>query len=257
MGVKNRNLGSYTSLNIYIRGKNASFSGRIINGIAYLPIRKTLESLTAARVIYNSSQKTLTVSGAGYNMSVSDGAYVLYASDRPLFSMSPSVVLSDNAMYVPGESLPKALGLRLSYSGSSLYLSGSASPLRSASSYYIEDEVYWLARIINAESRGEPLLGQIAVGNVVLNRVSSSLYPNTIWGVIFDKKYGVQFSPVSNGTIYQEPTSTAILAAKICLEGLRTPGEPVYFLRPSASTSSWIVNNRPYVYTVGNHYFFG
>ena len=57
---------------------------------------------------------------------------------------------------------------------------------------YNEDDVYWLSRIISAESRGEPLEGQIAVGNVVLNRVRSSAYPNTIYGVIFDRKHGTR-----------------------------------------------------------------
>ncbi len=256
-GVKTRNLGSFASISIYINGKNTYLTGRIINGVAYLPIRKTVESLTNARVTYNSSQRTITVSGGGHNISVSDGAYVLYASDRPLFSMSPSVILSDNAMYVPAESLAKALSLGLSYSGgNSLYLSGAASPLKAASSYYREDEVYWLARIINAESRGEPLLGQIAVGGVVLNRVRSPLYPNTIWGVIFDKNYGVQFSPILDGSIYGEPTYTSILAAKICLEGFSLSREALFFLYPRASTSSWIPRTREYSFSIGKHDFY-
>ena len=255
-GVKTRSLGAYSALNVYINNKNTSFSGRIINGVAYLPIRKTAEALTSATVLYNSAQKSVTVRGYGHNISVSDGAYVLYASDRPIFSMTPSVILSDNVMYVPAESIAKALGVKMSYIGNSLYLSGSASPLRAASSYYREDEVYWLARIINAESRGEPLLGQIAVGNVVLNRVSSSLYPNTIWGVIFDKKYGVQFSPILDGSIYAEPTYTSILAAKICLEGFSLSSDALFFLYPTASTSSWIPRTREYAFSVGKHDFY-
>ena len=88
---------------------------------------------------------------------------------------------------------------------------------------YSEEDLYWLARIISAESRGEPLEGQIAVGNVVLNRVDSDNYPDTIKEVIFDRNHGVQFEPVENGTVYDDPTPTSVLAAKLALEGAWTP----------------------------------
>ena len=256
-GVHNKSIYSYSAVTLYYRGAKLSASGRMINSELYLPMRAVVEKTTGVSVSYDSKTRTSSVYGGGYNISVSDGAYALFASGRVMFSMTPAVILSDGRMYVPAKSLLRSLSLSYTVSGVSVYINGTPSPITSADKYYASDAVYWLSRIISAESRGESLLGQIAVGTVVMNRVESSSFPNTIWGVIFDKKYGVQFSPVSNGTIYQEPTSTAILAAKICLEGFRTPGEPVYFLRPSASTSSWIVNNRPYVYTVGNHYFFG
>lgn len=76
---------------------------------------------------------------------------------------------------------------------------------------YNADDLYWLARIISAESRGESLDGKIAVGNVVLNRVASSDFPDTIYGVIFDDRWGGQFEPVRNGTIYQTPTEDSVL----------------------------------------------
>jgi N-acetylmuramoyl-L-alanine amidase len=89
-----------------------------------------------------------------------------------------------------------------------------------------------------------------------MNRVSSELFPNTIWGVIFDRKYGVQFSPVANGTIYDAPSYSSILAAKICLEGFSVSDEILYFLAPRYATSSWISQNRDYVFTVENHEFY-
>lgn len=256
-GIRNKTVSAYSSVKIYVGAGAESYSGRLIAGTVYIPIRKFVEANTSARVSYNSSSKTLSVSGAGHSISVSDGAYVLYASDRPIFSMTPSVVLSDGNMYVPASTLAKAFGMRLSQSSSSsVYFSGTPSPLLSASKFYREDEVYWLARIINAESRGESLIGQIAVGNVVLNRVNSPLYPNTIWSVIFDKKYGVQFSPIIDGSIYNEPTYTATLAAKICLEGFSLSSDALFFLYPSASTSSWIPKNREYAFSIGKHDFY-
>ena len=255
-GIKSKTVSSYSPVTVYVNGRSASYSGRLISGTVYIPIRRFVEGNTSASVSYSSASRTLSVSGAGYSISVSDGAYVFYASGRPVFSMTPCAVLSDGNMYVPVSTLAKAFGVGSHQSGSSVYISGTPSPMLSASRFYREDEVYWLSRIINAESRGESLLGQIAVGNVVLNRVKSSLYPNTIWGVIFDKKYGVQFSPVLDGSIYTEPGYTSILAAKICLEGFSLSDDVLFFLYPSASTSSWIPRTREYAFSIGNHDFY-
>ena len=256
-GVKSKQIGSYARKSVYINGKAAAYSGRIIDGVAYLPVKSFLENVTRARVSYSSATKTLSAYGNGYDISLSDGAYVIYSSGRPMFSMMPAVVLSDGNMYAPISTLSRAVGVSASYSGGSqISVYGTAAPIPTASKFYREDEVYWLARIINAESRGEPLIGQIAVGGVVLNRVKSPLYPNTIWSVIFDKKYGVQFSPILDGSIYSEPGYTSILAAKICLEGFSVSDETLFFLYPRASTSSWIPKNREYVFSIGKHDFY-
>jgi N-acetylmuramoyl-L-alanine amidase len=153
----------------------------------------------------------------------------------------------------------KTLGISATYDATAktVSLSGSYTPPVAGSLWYSDDAVYWLSRIISAESRGEPLLGQIAVGCVVLNRVRSSAYPNTIWGVIFDRKNGTQFSPVANGTIYQTPTALSVIAAKICLEGYSVSSDAIFFFEPTASTSSWIEQNRPYLFTIGRHKFYG
>lgn len=125
-----------------------------------------------------------------------------------------------------------------------------------ASASYPAEDLYWLSRIISAESRGEPLLGQIAVGNVILNRVESSQYPDTVEGVVFDTKYGVQFQPVSNGTIYDAPASSSLVAAKLCLEGTDVVGESLYFFSPALSAGRWIVSNATYYTTIGGHQFY-
>ena len=127
--------------------------------------------------------------------------------------------------------------------------------VKSDTAYDYED-LYWLSRIISAEAKGESFTGQIAVGTVVLNRVKSKEFPNTIKGVVFDTKYGTQFTPVSNGSIYQAPTQSAIVAAKMCLDGYTLSGSVLYFLNPDIATSSWIQNHRKYAFRVGNHEFY-
>lgn len=125
-----------------------------------------------------------------------------------------------------------------------------------ADSAYDYEDLYWLARIISAEAKGESFTGQIGVGTVVLNRVKSKQFPNTVKGVVFDKKYGTQFTPVANGSIYNTPTKSAVVAAKMCLDGYTLSGSVLYFLNPSIATSSWIQNNRKYAFRVGNHEFY-
>jgi N-acetylmuramoyl-L-alanine amidase len=134
--------------------------------------------------------------------------------------------------------------------------SGDTRRLKSADKVYDDGAVYWLSRIISAEARGESLRGKMAVGNVVLNRVRSTQFPNTIYGVIFDKKYGVQFAPTANGTIYHAPTEESIIAAKMCLEGYSISNTALYFFNPRYTSGSWVRQNREYAFTLGNHMFF-
>ena len=121
---------------------------------------------------------------------------------------------------------------------------------------YAEDDLYWLSRIISAESRGEPMLGKIAVGTVVLNRVAHDMFPDTIYGVIFDDRWGGQFEPVRNGTVYHDPTQESVMAAQLCLQGARAAGDSLYFFAPHLTDDRWISDNRTYVTTIGAHWFY-
>ena len=253
--VKNKNVWSYQRPSVSINGKSLSVKGIIINGTYYIPTRAAANALGLS-YSYNSSTKTATMTASGLKLVMSDGCYVNYANDRTLFATTPNVIMSDGRMYAPLDSFVKAIGMTATKNESSVSISGSFKPLIAADKFYRSDEVLWLARIIHAEANGEPLLGQIAVGNVVLNRVRSPYYPNTIYGVIFDRKYGVQFSPILNGTIYNTPCYNSTLAAKICLEGFDISGGAFFFLEPHLATSSWIPQSRTYAFTIGNHDFY-
>ncbi len=254
--VPTRSVSSYSSYPITLWGSFLNARALLIGESLYIPMRAFSERL-GLRVSYSSASRTLTVSGTGIYITVSDGAYVTYANDRALFSSSSSVIMNDGRMYVPIDTVMKAFGLSYSHNtGGTVSVFGAYQPLLHASEFYRSDEVLWLSRIISAESRGEPLLGQIAVGTVVMNRVASAYYPNTIYGVIFDKNYGIQFSPVADGTIYNTPTYNCTLAAKICLEGVRVGQGALFFLRPETSNSLWIPKTREYLYSIGNHDFY-
>lgn len=118
-------------------------------------------------------------------------------------------------------------------------------------------DLYWLSRIIHAESEAEPYTGKVAVGNVVLNRKASPDFPNTVKGVIFEYYKGIpQFSPVADGTIYNTPSQDSVRAAQEALNGARPVGSSTYFFNPDKSPAPWIVNNKTYVMRIGDHVFY-
>ena len=253
--VPSKYISYYKTMPITINGTRLKDNGAIINNVYCVPVRAFFEAL-GARVTYSSSSRTLTVVYNGLYLTATDGGYVIFANDRPILNFAPNTIMTNGKMYASLEGLLKITGLSATRSPEAISVSGRFSPLKPASGYYREDEVFWLARIITAEARGESLLGQIAVGNVIMNRVASPLYPNTIYGVIFDRKYGVQFSPVLDGSIYNTPTYTATLAAKIILEGTRLSEDSLFFLNPITAQSGWISKNREYLYTIGGHDFY-
>ena len=253
--VQNKNIYAYPRTSVTLAGVALSVKGAIINGVHYIPLRAAATALGSSYT-YTSASRTSVMRLSGLTLEASDLCYVTYANGRTLFSTTPNVIMSDGRLYIPASIFAKAVGMNVSASEASISISGSYKPLLSADRFYREDEVLWLARIIHAESNGEPLLGQIAVGGVVMNRVKSAYYPNTIYGVIFDRKYGVQFSPILNGTIYNTPSYSARLAAKICLEGYDVTEGAFFFLEPRLATSSWIPRTREYAFTIGNHDFY-
>ncbi len=116
---------------------------------------------------------------------------------------------------------------------------------------YTNADTYLLARCIYAEARGESYTGQVAVGAVVLNRVKSPDFPNTISGVIYQKH---AFTAVSDGQINLTPNQTAINAAKDAMNGWDPTYGCLYYYNPVTATSSWIFS-RETVVTIGKHVF--
>ena len=114
-------------------------------------------------------------------------------------------------------------------------------------------DVQLIARAINGEARGEPYEGQVAVGAVILNRVKSSKFPNTIAGVIHQSG---AFTAVSDGQINVPiaSNSTVVKAAQDALNGWDPTGGAIYYFNPNTATNKWIWS-RPQIKTIGNHIF--
>ena len=230
----------------------------IINSVTYVPLREFSEIAGADSISWNSSTRTATVKRGNIILYVTDGGYYISALDR-YFYTGERVLNLGGRLFVPVRSLAKVFSVEVlwdAYSRTAV-LTSTGKTLKNASQYYDSDELYWLSRIINAEAGGESLLGQIAVGNVVLNRQEHPSYPNTVYGVIFDKRGGTQFTPVAIGTIYKTPSATAVIAAKLCLEGAEISADALFFMNPRIATNNWISRNCKFLFTVGNHDFYG
>ncbi len=138
---------------------------------------------------------------------------------------------------VAGPKTLKYLGLSSSSSGSSGAYSGS--------------DINLLAKLIAAEARGESYTGQVAVGAVVLNRVSHSSFPDTVAGVIYQKG---AFSCVNDSNWSVSPNATSLKAARDCINGWDPSGGAIYYYNP-AKTSNAFMYSRPVITTIGRHVF--
>ena len=127
--------------------------------------------------------------------------------------------------------------------------SGSSSS--STSSTYSDSDVNLLAKLIYGEARGESYVGQVAVGAVVMNRIKSASFPNTMAGVIYQS---YAFTAVSDGQINLTPNATAKKAAQDAMNGWDPTYGAIYYYNPATATSSWIFSRSTTV-TIGNHVF--
>jgi N-acetylmuramoyl-L-alanine amidase len=187
-------------------------------------------------------------------VAISDNYYIT-ANERYLYTPTLCKMI-DNIMYVPVRALAKAFGSVVTWDEGSktVFVSLTSKPLEHGDSFYDKTDLYWMSRIISAEARGECITGKIAVGNVVMNRLRSSIYPDTVRGVIFDKRCGVQFSPAYSGSINRTPDSECIIAAKLALDDADVVGDSMYF--NATYVRGWAARSRTFVTTIGNHNFY-
>lgn len=139
-----------------------------------------------------------------------------------------------------GPKTAAALGMNLTSSSSSSGSSSSSS-----------GDLYLLARLVHGEARGEPYKGKVAVAAVVLNRVKSSSFPNTIAGVIYQRG---AFDAVSDGQINMQPDNESIRAARDAMNGWDPSNGCLYYYNPKTATSRWMLS-RPVLLHIGQHAF--
>lgn len=245
-------------IDLYIN--NTKIDGaRLITGTAYAPYRTLVNAIEpTATFEWNNSTRASVASGDGILINAYSGEHYIEANGRIIYSELAKNLNLDGTLYVPIRSVAQVYSLNCEWKGAekAVYVTGTASPITSGDEFYDDDIVYWLSRIISAESRGEPFRGQIAVGNVILNRTEDGSFPDTVYGVIFDRKFGTQFTPAATGSVYNDPTASAVRAAKVVLEGVNVVDNALFFCATRVSEGSWMDNNREFIETIGNHTFY-
>lgn len=174
----------------------------------------------------------------GYYNGAIDGIYGSATKKAVKYFQSKNGLTADG---IVGNKTLAALGISLN---------GSSQTSSSGTSYSNTD-VTLLARLIYGEARGENFTGQVAVGAVVMNRVKSSSFPNTISGVIYQP---YAFTAVADGQINFSPDATAIRAAKQAMNGYDPTYGAIYYYNPAIATSTWIFSRKTTI-TIGNHVF--
>lgn len=116
---------------------------------------------------------------------------------------------------------------------------------------YSQNDIQLMANAVYGEARGEPYEGQVAVAAVILNRVQSTSFPNTVSGVIFEPR---AFTAVADGQIWLTPNETAKEAVIDAMNGWDPTGDAIYYFNPNTATSSWIWS-RPQIKQIGKHVF--
>lgn len=130
-------------------------------------------------------------------------------------------------------------------------LTGESSTASGKKVGYKSSDIQLLARCIHAEGRGEPYIGQVAIGACVMNRLKSSKFPKTIAGIIYEPK---AFSAVDDGQINMAPDDTAVKAARAAMTGYDPTGGAIYYFNP-AKTSNKFIWSRPQIKKIGKHIF--
>lgn len=220
------------------------------NGIVTVSSAKVEQVVDAAGNTANVVQETLDMTViAGAKYMVANGRY-LYAED--------GIILLNNSVAAPVRVLAKVFNLDVVYDTEkkTVFLghrtwTNEGAYITPGDSYYDADSLYWLSHIIYSESGNQILAGKIAVGNVVMNRVKSSVFPNNIYDVLHQKN---QFTSVYYSNFSRTPNEESVVAAKLVLDGAEVLPNALFFAR--AGLSCYASRNRPYVATIGAHAFY-
>jgi hypothetical protein len=220
------------------RGKLMGYQ-QVTGGIAALGAGFLIKMILAHPNLENLVKYAIIFSGAGVSLMISS-------------------IMMSFARDLPRKLSKEKVSFKRYFSQMPHYQQSTASRGGSTRSSQEEGDIYWLARIIEAEAGGEPYLGKLAVGNVIMNRVQSKQFPDTVYKVIFEYYQGIpQFSPVADGTIHNTPSADSMKAARESYYGTKKPvGNALYFFNPAKAAGTWIVKNRSYVTTIGGHAFY-
>lgn len=254
-------IAAHTPVDISVNGNYIKTDAApvIENGTVLAPVRAAANALGCNSVKWDQNSKTATLANNGKTIKITIGKNTALVNGRSQKLNSPARLINERTL-VPIRFIAENFGADVSWDDKkytvNIQKSGHSVPVSMIDTSYNENDLTWLAKIVHAEAEGESLEGKIGVANVILNRVDSNDFPDNIYDVIFDRNFGVQFTPILNGSIHNTPASPSYSAAKRALKGSNTVGESLYFLNPRIAQSFWIINNRTFYKSIGLHDFY-
>ena len=231
-----------------------------IGGKTYVSLKVMSQQLDpAAQVAWNPDKKTITVTTEQLTLTAKVGQKYLVANGRYLY-MPEGVILTDEGQtMVCLDSLAKAFDARSGWDGEAgtFVVTRGSGAIESGDTFYGENDLFWLSRVIYAESGNQVLEGKMGVGIVVLNRVNdrSSIWPDSIKGVIAQRN---QFSTYKNGRLANRtPNAESVIAAKLVLDGGVVEEVRNAYFFDTFRQNSWAARNKTVVAAIGGHRFYG
>ncbi len=255
------NTNAQTPVDISVNGILIGTGSKIYinDGYTMVPARKMGEILGSDSIVWDDNNKTATITFNDEKLQVQIGSKTAYHNGQKK-TMPTAAQIVDGKTYLSARFICETMGADVSWNDKTHTVNVTKSGLSVKDEHieteYTTNDLEWLAKIVHAEAQGEIHNGKVAVANVVLNRKESSEFPNSVYDVVFDRKYGVQFTPIISGSIYNEPSKESYKAAKQALFGNNVIGNCLYFLNPKKASSLWIVNNRTFYQSIGNHDFY-
>ena len=246
-----------TESNLMIDGAYAPASIMMTQqeGVTYVALSAAAQTLdSTAQVSWDAASGVVTVTTAKLNLTAQAGQHYMVANGRYIY-LQDNVQLVDGRVIVPLWAVAKVFDAQVAWDAETgvVRVTRGSGALESGETYYNQEQLFWLSRIIYAESGNQPLKGQMSVGNVVMNRVANPIFPDTIEGVLAQKN---QFSPYKGGRLANRtPNASSISAAKLVLDGgvVEETEGALYF---DSTARSWASRNKTCIAVIGNHYFY-
>lgn len=242
---------------LLINGKPApmEINRSLQKGTTYVALDVLAQQLEpSAQITWDGS--TVTVVTDQLTMTAKVGQLYVVANGRYLYVPETVQLTQADQAAVPLRVAAKAFGAEVGYdaaTGVATITSGSGTILP-GDSFYNQEDLFWLSRVIYRESGNQSLEGQMAVGNVVLNRVADPAFPDTVEGVLAQKN---QFTTYKSGVLRKtEPSATSTIAAKLVLDGgvVKETRGALFF---DCNSNSWAARNKQLIATFGDHNFYG
>lgn len=231
-----------------------------IGGMTYVSVKVMSQQLdTTAQVAWDTESRVVTVTTENLTLTAKVGQKYLVANGRYLYLPEGVILTEEGQAMVSLDALVKAFDATLGWDGENgtFVVTRGSGAIESGDDFYGENDLFWLSRVIYAESGNQVLEGKMGVGIVVLNRVNdrSDIWPDSIKGVIAQRN---QFSTYKNGRLANRtPNAESIVAAKLVLDGGMVEEVKHAFFFDTFKERSWAARNKTVVAAIGGHRFYG